>query len=253
MFNTIQEELKKIEQRKNIKILHCAEAGSRAWGFASTDSDYDVRFIYVRPINEYLKLEKARDVIELPINDRLDINGWDLKKALVLLHSSNSALLEWFSSTIIYRHTVFTDEFRKMMPRYFINTTGVYHYLGMAKRNYKEYLLNDMVKCKKYFYVLRAILACRWIIHNKTIPPILFNDLVKSELPHELNNEVFKLLDLKIHSPEIKFVPKIETLNTYIEQEFDKIQKEICNLYEEQHNGYKELDKFFIKYITVNN
>lgn len=102
MRDLIIQKLKEIEQNENIRILHAVESGSRAWGFPSPDSDYDVRFIYIRSPEFYLKLEKTRDVIELPINDMLDINGWDLNKALRLLHSSNPTLFEWMSSPVIY-------------------------------------------------------------------------------------------------------------------------------------------------------
>ena len=95
------------------------ESGSRAWGFASPDSDDDVRFIYVRPKVEYLRLDTVRDVIEVPINKVLDINGWDLQKALRLLYKSNPTLFEWFSSPIVYMETEFADEFRAMMMEYF--------------------------------------------------------------------------------------------------------------------------------------
>ena len=108
----IRAELADIERQENVRILYCAESGSRAWGFASPDSDFDVRFIYVCQRNHYLKLGKIRDVIELPINDVLDINGWDLDKTLRLLHKSNPTLFEWFSSPIIYKETPFAEEFR---------------------------------------------------------------------------------------------------------------------------------------------
>ena len=99
----IPAKLREIEERENIRVIHCVESGSRAWGFASPDSDYDVRFIYIRKPEFYLKLEKTRDVIELPINDMLDINGWDIQKALTLLHKSNPTLFEWNSSPIVYK------------------------------------------------------------------------------------------------------------------------------------------------------
>lgn len=120
MRNMIVERLKEIEQRENIRILHAVESGSRAWGFASPDSDYDVRFIYVRPRDFYLKLEKTRDVLEFPIDDFLDINGWDLQKALRLLHKSNPSVFEWFKSPIVYKQTEFSNEFIPMMENYFL-------------------------------------------------------------------------------------------------------------------------------------
>ena len=119
MEKLICSKLHEIEKENNVKILLAVESGSRAWGFASPDSDYDVRFIYVRPKDDYLRLENVRDVIELPIDDVLDINGWDLQKTLRLLYKSNPTLFEWFSSPIVYLETDFADRFRKIMGEYF--------------------------------------------------------------------------------------------------------------------------------------
>lgn len=140
MLSTITAKLREIEATENVHILLAVESGSRAWGFASPDSDYDVRFIYVRPRDEYLRLDPPRDVIELPINDLLDINGWDLYKTLQLLHKSNPTLFEWFSSPIVYLETDFANHFRQIMNTYFSSKRGLYHYLSMAENNYREYL-----------------------------------------------------------------------------------------------------------------
>lgn len=99
----ITEKLNEIEEKENVKILHAVESGSRAWGFASPDSDYDVRFIYVRKKEDYLTLCEKSDVIEWQLDETLDINGWDLKKALQLFHKSNATLFEWSNSPIVYR------------------------------------------------------------------------------------------------------------------------------------------------------
>lgn len=119
MRKKIQTQLRRIEEEENIKILLAVESGSRAWGFASPDSDYDVRFIYIRRMEDYLKLEKVQDVIELPMDDVLDMNGWDLQKTLRLLYKSNPTLFEWFSSPIVYQETEFADKFRDLMIQYF--------------------------------------------------------------------------------------------------------------------------------------
>ena len=124
----IKEKLHEIEQRENCRILLAVESGSRAWGFASPDSDYDVRFIYVRPRESYLRLNRVRDVIELPINGVLDINGWDVDKTLKLLHKSNPTVFEWFSSPIVYQTTDFTEAFKPVMRRYFSSKSGLWHY-----------------------------------------------------------------------------------------------------------------------------
>lgn len=151
MREVIIEKLKQIEQQENITILHAVESGSRAWGFESPDSDFDVRFIYVRPKNYYLKLEQTRDVLEFPINDLLDVNGWDLQKALRLLHRSNPSVFEWFKSLIVYRETAFSHEFIPLMENYFSTKSGLYHYLNMADGNYREYLRGEMVRAKNIF------------------------------------------------------------------------------------------------------
>lgn len=152
MREMIISKLKEIEKDNDVRILLAVESGSRAWGFASPDSDYDVRFIYVRDKSDYLKLEGIRDVIELPINDTLDINGWDIAKALRLLYKSNPTLFEWFSSPIIYyMDEVFYSKFHPLLSEYFSEKSGLYHYLSMAKGNYREFLQGDIVKAKSTF------------------------------------------------------------------------------------------------------
>lgn len=146
MRKKIKEQLRRIEDAENIKILLAVESGSRAWGFASPDSDYDVRFVYIRSLEDYLRLDAIRDVIELPIDDVLDINGWDLQKTLRLLHKSNPTLFEWFSSPIVYKKTEFSDKFRDLMMHYFSPKKTLYHYVSMAEGNYADKLDNCRVK-----------------------------------------------------------------------------------------------------------
>ena len=250
MRNEIIRILHEIEKSENIRILHAVESGSRAWGFASLDSDYDVRFIYVRPKEFYLRLEKTRDVIELPINDDLDINGWDLDKTLVLLHKSNPTLFEWFSSPIQYIKTDFFDTIQPYLQEYFYSVKGLYHYLSMAKSNYREYLKSDMVKAKKYFYVLRPILACEWIIDNESAPPMLFSDLMKAELPRDLCEPVNELLNIKMNSPEIKEIPKVQIINEYIENEIDSITELLMTLKDASVRDWDDLNDLFLSELT---
>lgn len=246
MEGLIKEKLNEIEQRENCRILLAVESGSRAWGFASPDSDYDVRFIYVRPKENYLRLEQVRDVIELPINDELDINGWDVSKALKLLHKSNPTVFEWFSSPIVYKTTDFAERFKPIMLRYFSSKSGLWHYLHMAEGNYREYLKSDMVKAKKYFYVLRPILACRWILEKGTPPPMLFSELMESQLPDYLEETVRDLLELKVNSPEIKLIPRIDILNDYMDRSITEVKEQIEQLPKETAHGWKELDELFL-------
>lgn len=246
MRETILSKLDEIENRENVKILLAVESGSRAWGFASPDSDYDVRFIYVRPNEDYLRLEKTRDVIELPIEGELDINGWDLDKTLRLLRASNPTLFEWFSSPIVYRETAFAQEFRSIMQRYFSSKRGLSHYLSMASSNYREYLKGNMVKAKKYFYVLRPVLACRWILDKGSPPPMLFSELMEAELNPVLLPDVNRLLDLKMNAPEIKTIPKIESINRYLDSSLEEVRSRIVQLPEDANHGWEELDQLFL-------
>ena len=121
--------IREIEEKENIKVLHVIESGSRAWGFASPDSDYDVRFIYVRNKDFYLSLRETRDFIDWELNEVLDINGWDLKKALQHFHKSNATLFEWSNSPVVYYTT---DEWKNIYDsvadKYFACKSALYHY-----------------------------------------------------------------------------------------------------------------------------
>ncbi len=246
MKQIIIEKLREIEKNENIKILIAVESGSRAWEFASPDSDYDVRFIYVRPKEFYLRLEKTRDVIELPINDDLDINGWDLKKALTLLHNSNPTLFEWLSSPIVYSKTDFIDNYSEKIDSCFSVKKSLYHYLHMAENNNREFLRDDTVKLKKYFYVLRPILACKWILEYKSQPPMRFEELLNSQLPDYIRKEVDELLKIKINSPEIKMIKRVKKINDYIEHSISEIKQSLDTLPPEQDKGWDELNDMFL-------
>jgi len=162
MRKRIVRQLENIESDKDVQILYACESGSRAWGFASKDSDFDVRFIYLHPINWYLSISDKRDVIERNIDDCLDISGWEFRKALQLFRKSNPVLLEWLQSPIVYMEKyIAANKLRNLMSVYFSPKSCLYHYLHMARGNYREFLGGDQVWLKKYFYVLRPVLACR--------------------------------------------------------------------------------------------
>ena len=249
MVDLIKQKLAEIEERENIKILHCVESGSRAWGFASPDSDYDVRFIYARPVEFYLRLEKTRDVIEWQLDETLDINGWDIQKTLRLLHSSNPTLFEWNSSPIVYRTTEEWKKVSDVINGYFKSKSGLYHYLSMAKRNYHEFLKGDEVKLKKYFYVLRPVLACRWILEYGTPPPMLFEVLKEKYLRGELKREVDRLLDIKMNAPETKKGKKIEIINEYLDNGIAELSEAIESLPADKPNDYERLNEIFLDMI----
>ena len=160
----IIQNLSDIEHAENVRIFFACESGSRAWGFPSADSDYDVRFLYIRPVEWYLSILEDRDVIEKPISGDLDINGWDLKKALGLFRKSNPPLMEWLGSPIVYRETgTIAQRMRDLAPTFYSPISSTYHYLQMARRNFREYLHGEQVWVKKYFYVLRPLFAVQWL------------------------------------------------------------------------------------------
>ena len=176
---TVLETLADLERRYDVTVLFACESGSRGWGFASPDSDYDVRFVYVHRLPWYLAVEPGRDVIEQPISGELDVGGWDLRKALQLLRDSNPTLLEWLRSPIVYRQdAAWTDRFRTLAERGFSQVRGYHHYVSMARKNLREHLYADVVRYKKYLYVLRPLLAARWIRDGHGVPPMRFAELV---------------------------------------------------------------------------
>lgn len=167
-------------------------------------------------------------------------------KTLRLLRASNQTLFEWFSSPIVYRETAFAQEFRSIMQRYFSSKRGLSHYLSMASSNYREYLKGNMVKAKKYFYVLRPVLACRWILDKGSPPPMLFSELMEAELDPVLLPDVNRLLDLKMNAPEIKTIPKIESINRYLDSSLEEVRSRIVQLPEDANHGWEELNQIFL-------
>lgn len=217
--------LKNAEEEHGVRILFAIESGSRAWGFASPNSDYDVRFIYMREPHWYqaVDLEERRDVIEYPIVDDIDLNGWDIRKALRLYWKSNPAFVEWIQSPITYiEQSSFRSDALAVLPRIYMPEKGIYHYRSMAKTDYRGYLREPVVRLKKYFYVLRSLLAARWVSQTGAAAPIEFEkllDLLHSE-PAVLA-EVHKLLEQKRNAPELGLAPAVPVLNTFIEAELE--------------------------------
>ena len=232
----IQEKLDEIEKKENVRILHAVESGSRSWGFASPDSDYDVRFVYVRPKEAYLSIDEPRDVIEYQLDEVLDINGWDLKKALKLFAKGNATLFEWSGSPVVYRTTPEWEKIREASKQYFSEKTAVCHYYGTAKSTYVDYLQGEKVRYKKYFYALRPLLAAEYIEKYHEAPPVLFDDLLKMELSTEFRMALDELLEIKKRTTEKEENPQMPEIRKFIEEELRK-QKEIGDALPNDHNG----------------
>ncbi len=203
----IQSQLSKIERNHNVKFLFAIESGSRAWGFPSPDSDFDVRFVYAHSPDWYLAISPGRDVIELPLENDWDINGWDIQKAIGLLLKPNPVLLEWLSSPIQYRWDAQAcDRLNAFADRHVAPRECLTHYYHLSKRTWDQYIAqNDQVKLKKYFYVLRPALAIRWIRANHDqLPPMNFQSLVNGTgLETDLRNKIGELLEMKSKASEL--------------------------------------------------
>jgi predicted nucleotidyltransferase len=248
----IMAELAAIEARHDVAILFACESGSRGWGFASPDSDYDVRFIYVHRLPWYLSVEPGRDVIEMPISDDLDINGWDLRKALQLLRRSNPVLLEWLHSPIVYREDAHTmAALCALAERQFSVPRGYYHYTSMAKKDFRGYLQGDEVRYKKYLYVLRPLLAARWIREGRGVPPMRFAELAEATLSDPaLLDEINRLLELKMRADEAATSPRWPGLHAFIESELALAQTHVPQ--ERASSDAAALDTFLAQTILDN-
>ena len=175
----IQLAIADIEREHAVRVLYAAESGSRAWGFASPDSDYDVRFICAHPRDWYLRVDQPRDVIEAMLPGDLDLSGWDLKKALGLFAGCNLALNEWLHSPIVYADDgALATRLRKLESDFFRPAHALFHYLNTARSTRSTHLRAPAIRLKKMFYALRPLLACRWIEHQRSQPPTAFGELV---------------------------------------------------------------------------
>lgn len=225
----IQTYLSTIADEKHVKIFYACESGSRAWGFPSADSDYDVRFLYLRQEEWYLSInvEKKRDVIETMIESQFDLCGWDLRKALGLLRKSNAALLEWLASPIVYMEEfTIAATMRKLARQYHSPRACFWHYLGMAKTNFHKQLTGEYVKAKQYLYVLRPLLAARWIENGLGLVPMEFETLVSRLVDSpELKTAIEKLIAEKQKGLESDPIPRIAIFHDFIEREFARFEK----------------------------
>ncbi len=171
--------LSSIEKKKKVKILYACETGSRAWGFPSPDSDYDVRFIYMHERDWYLSLTVKKDTIEHMDGD-LDITGWDLKKSLALLKKSNASLIERFQSPIEYYSVAgFKEEFKSLIGSYYSPTAVFFHHYSLANKFWGEIKDKEEYKLKSWFYLARSLLSCNWIVNDKSVLPMHIEGLMK--------------------------------------------------------------------------
>lgn len=248
---TIKNRIGQIEKEQEVEIFYAIESGSRAWGFESSDSDYDVRFIYKHKRGWYINVLPKTDTIEYPIVDEFDYSGWDIRKALFLLNKSNPVLFEWLQSPIVYKKD---DKLYRLLKEvanhYFSPIATVYHYLHMAKGNYRTYLQKEIVKVKKYFYVLRPILACKWVETKKEPPPMEFERLLKEqEIEKDLVNEIEELLKRKKSGIELGLEPKRKRINLFIEKNIDYFENKTKIFEPKNKPDSKLLDECLVRIV----
>lgn len=219
----IERRVGEIEKRYAVHVLFAVESGSRAWGFPSPDSDYDVRFVYAHAAETYVSIFERRDVIELPIEGDLDINGWDIRKALALLLKPNPVLLEWLSSPIRYK---WDDEACEVLLDFAHGVIApqecIPHYYHLALRQWQRSIEGETsVNLKKYFYVLRPALAIRWVrLNPDALPPMNFQGLVAgSDIDAELEAGIADLLQAKAQTREMGSGERIPALDDLIRNE----------------------------------
>lgn len=243
--------LDEIEKKYDVRILLAVESGSRAWGFASPDSDYDVRFIYAHKADDYLTIMPKRDVIEWQLDEVLDINGWDINKALLAFYKGNPNVFEWAKSPIVYKKDPSWDKVAEAAFGYFSEKASLCHYYGTANSTYKTFLTGDTVRYKKYFYALRPLLCCRYIEYYHEIPPMEFKDLLPlfdlglPDLDAELYSAIEVLLERKKVTEEKDLNPHLPAIISFIESECLK-QKEISDSLADDHkHDIAALDEVF--------
>lgn len=247
MIEPIKIELVKLEEEKNIKVLYAVESGSRAWGFASKDSDWDVRFMYVHTMDWYLSIQDKKDSIEIIKPNDIDLGGWELRKALLLFRKSNPPLLEWLRSPIVYKDGVgLADELRKVSKDYFNPKSCLCHYYHMARGNFEAYFKDDLVRLKKYLYVLRPLLACEWIRRTNSMAPVEFDLLVESEIKIEkVKTELNNLLDRKKSGEELDKGIHIKPLDEFICNKLDYYSEFLKEFEYSNTPDFETLNKIF--------
>lgn len=209
-----------VELEHGVRVLYACESGSRGWGFASPDSDYDVRFIFVRPVHEYLRISPVRDVIEEVPGPVHDVNGWDLRKALGLLAKGNATIIEWLSSPVVYRQDDhFVGRLRSVAEAIYQPVRSFHHYYSMGRGNFREYLQGEQVRAKKYLYVIRPLLAALWVTRRPDAPPMAFEHLVRTLVDDPaVLREIEDLLVIKRGVAEGEWLPARPVLNQFVAQ-----------------------------------
>lgn len=247
MKDKILQYLLQVESEYNIKILLACETGSRAWGFPSPDSDYDIRFIYKHKRDWYLNLHEQKDSIErMYENKEFDLSGWDLKKSLNLLWKSNPPLIERIQSPIVYiSDNNFLLGLNVLAQNSYSKIATMHHYLSMSKKIYSEIKEKDNVKLKNLFYAIRTATACKWIEETEELPPIVFQIMLNNlALRSELKQQILDLIELKATKNEDYLHHQEPEINFFIENCINKAEK-IAKSLAPSNGNIEKFNSFF--------
>lgn len=247
MEKRILEKLSEIEKANAIEIVFAVESGSRAWGFASPDSDYDICFVYKNKKEWYLNLWEQKDTIDFMTEDDLDGVGWDIKKALKLLAKSNASFSGWLFSPIIYKaDEEFIKELKELANINFNPVAGFHHFHAMNK-GFEETLGTDKMTLKSFFYTIRTALCANWIAKKHTVPPVYFKELYElvDEKYNSTINELIKLKSTRIEKSKETVKEELILLVRSIIEENNRLRKSLPNT----KATHKEFNEFFLKYV----
>lgn len=263
MFEKIQKVLEILEGKHKVEIIYACESGSRAWGFESKNSDWDIRFIYKRPLADYLTIypegpltldENSSEVIKNFMKYDLDFAGWDLKKALYQLSKGNPDLVSWLRSPILYKKNQDGDKVVQCSLPFFKPISAYYHYVHMAKRNFNQYIQNiegELVRRKKYLYVLRPLLNCVWIEIFNSPPPMLFEKVYKNKHirpkleQYGVYEELLELITMKRAGEELDEMTRMPALDKFCIFSLEYFERKATEMLKGEDKDFDGLDSLF--------
>ena len=215
-----------IEKEQNIRILFACEAGSRAYGMSDEKSDFDIRFVYIQPIKSYLTLGNHKETYT-HVKGEVDIQGWDIKKALLLAQKSNASLFEWaLSPTFYVTDGKFTSYYlEKIVPNLSIKVLA-HHYLSLTKKNIGQF--TEKKKVNFLYHAVRCLLMLEMVVERKkhsiqvkelTQNSIYFTEddyilLKECKLQGGVSDKLASLFLQKINTAIDKISPKLQELPT---------------------------------------
>jgi predicted nucleotidyltransferase len=244
------QKLKATEEKYEVKIPLSIESGSRGWGFAATNADYDCRFLYVHKRDWYLSVCDKKDFIEYAADEVYDIKGYDISRALKYIMNSQATIYEWLSSNVIYiRDEKITNKLQNLAAEFFNPISISYHYLNLARKMFKEIDGADTAKVKKYFYILRPIANLNFIWQYRKMPYMEYDrTLAEIELNSEIKNAIEDLKNLKMSSREHDLIPKYKPLTGYFTDEIEKFDNCLKDMRHTKNKNYNIIDDAFQKH-----